>query len=527
MTRLINAVLALAALILLLLSALFYRADLAGRKPAENFIRKFEVDKRRPEVAETVGYAPSPDWAAEIIADAAMRDAYEPVDLLEVTPAVREAWIASAGRVDEELVTARDALLDAVAARPGWPFIQSLLGQTAFAIESRAFSPDLVQRSATWTRPLLNAADGAPAAASVWRSLATGYLQTWPVLSDVHAPTARMVFRNAFLDPAYLGAVFADATRLLGTETAADYVPDSAQSLNTAFNYFVGLNDIPFAWRIRQRWERAEWNERTRDLADIERQAKRRDFDEAWGRCDTWAAHHRVWDFDSPAAHAQVARLLEVWPDIKHPSWSASRMADVARYLLTRNSDAARYAPVVAGQIDAFTGVPSSTLAEVRLMAGDVGEAERIARSAQDAGSLSWAPYLLMLARHYALIGANGDATDALGRLPTAATNTFEALLVRGLPTPDEPVRQASCGSTTEFAVHGALDRKEVQLRLATNGLALVDVGVNRARSATLLVNNARDVRFSLIGWRDKTVFASLIAGDRQQCMATLTPIAR
>lgn len=516
--------LAVLAIALLAASALWYRADVSGRLPAQKFVRDFEIDKRRPEVARTVGYAPSPDWTAEMIADAALRDAYEPVDLLNVTPALRESWINSAGRVDDELRYARGALLDSIAVRPGWPFYQSLLGQTAFAIESRSFSADLIEKSATWTLPLLNAAESAPAAASVWRSLAAGYLQTWPLLSEVHAPTAGRVFERAFSDPNFLREVFRDAASLLGTENAVRYVPDVPVSLSAVFDYFGSVNDVPFAWRVRKRWERAEWNERVRDLAEIEHQVKRRDIEDVRTRCDAWVARHPVWDFDTPEAHAQAARVLELWPGGRRGFWSGDPMAEVARYLLTRNGDAERYAPIVARQIESFLGVPPSTLAEVRLMAGDVSEAERIARSAEDAGSLSWSRYLLALARHYAVAGAARDAAEALGRLPTAANATYEALLIRGLPTPNEPPRTASCAAKAEFAVHGALDQKPITIHLAANGPALVDIGVNRARAATLLVNGERDVTFTLIGWRDQAVSARIICGDRDSCLATAQP---
>ncbi len=519
MRRAFDLLLALASAALLIPSVALYRADLAGRKPALDFVAKFNIETRRPDVAHTVGYAPTPDWAAEMIADAALRDAYEPVNLTDATPAFREAWINAAGHVDEELVFAKGALLDAVAVRPGWPFYQSLLGQTVFALESRAYSPDLVQKPATWSQPLLNAAHGAPGASSPWRSLAAAYLQTWPLLEKTHTATAGEVFTHAFADPDFVRIVFPDAARLLGTDRAIRFVPDAPQSLTAAFDYFAKANDVGHAWPLRQRWERAEWNARVSDLADIERHAKRGDVDDVRNLCDAWTSRHSVWDYDTPAAHQQAARILEVWPGGRRGAWSNDPLAEVARYLITRNGDSDRFAAVVARQIDSFAGVSNPTLAEVKLLSGDVNGAERIAQTAEDAGTLAWAPYMLTLAR------IQGKGGDAMSRLPVAARQTHEALLIGGDPVIDD-ADGARCGAKTEMAVHGAAKEKTITVRLTTSSPALVDVGINRARAATLLVDGARDVTFILEGPRDKTVWTRTLCGAADGCAAVTSRTA-
>ena len=519
MRRALNILLALISAALLIPTILLYRDDLAGRAPAREFVAKYNVVKRRPEVAQTVGYAPSPDWSAMIMGDAALRDAYEPVSLLDVTPDVREAWITSAAHLDDELRYARAALLDAIATRPGWPFYQSLLGQTQFAIESRAFSPDLVKKPETWTVPLLNAARGAPAASSPWRSLAAGYLQTWPVLANVHTATAGEVFQRAFVDPDFVQTVFPDAARLLGPDRAIGYIPDAPQSLKAAFDYFARRNDIAHAWPLRQRWDRAEWIDRVRDLAEIDRHARRGDVDDVRTMVDQWTSQHSAWDFDSPAAHAQVARVLDVWPGGRRAVWANDPLADIARYLMTRNGDADKYAAIVARQIDSFTGVPAETIAEAKLRAGDVNSAERIAQSAEDAGSLDWAPYYLTLANR-----DKAHAADALARMPAAAMDTHEALIVRGIAVEDGGATTSQCGVKNEIAVHGARDRRHLTVVLTAEQPTLVDFGVNRARSMTLLVDGRRSVGLNLIGWRDKILFSRVLCGAPQVCL-TLPPL--
>lgn len=508
-----RALLSVASAALLVPAALLYRDDLAGRKPARDFVAKFNVETRRPEVAQTVGYAPTPDWTSMIVADAALRDAFEPVNLLDVTPQVREAWINAAAHVDEELAYAKRSLLDAIATRPGWPFYQSLLGQTMFAIESRSFSPDLVKRPDTWALPLLNAARGAPYAASAWRSLAAAYLQTWPVLANAHNATAGEVFHHAFADPDFVRVAFPDAARLLGTDRAISYVPDTPQSLSAAFDFFAKANDVAHAWPMRQRWERAEWSDRVDGIAEIERHARRGDVDDVRSLCDQWTSRHSVWDFDSPAAHEQAARILDLWPGGRRGAWTTDPLADVTRYLMTRNGDADRYASIIARQIDAFSGVPAPVVAEAKLLGGDANGAERIAQSAEDAGSLSWTDYFLTLATR--------DKT-ALQRVPAAAMETHEALIVRGVSVPDDDAR-TTCAARTAVAMHGARSMRLVRVGLTASQPTLISVGVNRARSATLLVDGERSVDFALLGWRDKTIWSQVLCGAPDHC-ASVTP---
>src|SRR5205085_1795774 len=111
--------------------------------------------------------------------------------------------------------------------------------------------------------------------------------------------------------------------------------------------------------------------------------------------------------------------------------WKADPIAEVARYLWTRNIDAMRFAPLIAKTLDVVPRVPRPLMAEAKLAAGEVAEAERIARSADDAGSLEWSRYLLALARNRIAAGSLNDADEALRRMPPAVLQTREALQAR------------------------------------------------------------------------------------------------
>src|ERR1700741_5244317 len=118
MHRLINALASLGFLAALLAATHLFRNDLREREPARRHAAAFGLQQRRPEVVSSVDLAISPDWAAEIVGDAALRDTFEGVDLSNLAPEARIAWIESAARVDDEVRSARGLLLDAIAARP-------------------------------------------------------------------------------------------------------------------------------------------------------------------------------------------------------------------------------------------------------------------------------------------------------------------------------------------------------------------------------------------------------------------------
>jgi hypothetical protein len=508
----------------------FYWEDQAARRPIERHINQFELQQRRPDVVKTVGYAPSADWAADIVADAAARDAYEPIDLSHATPEERAAWIRSMMHLSDELHSARDVLLGAIRRRPGWPFHYSLLGQVVLTADTRDLNPELTRQSARWSRPLLIAANAAPGATSLWQQLAVGYVQTWPALASVHGETASIVLRNAFVDPEFVRLAFPMVAQVMGPSTATRDLPESPKSLLVASDYFAQKSDIPSAWELRLRWERAEWAERVLDLEQIQKYSSRGDIDETRNHCERWLAQHSVWDFDSASAHAQALRLLALWPGGSVGPWRTDRFADVVRYLLTRNEDFTPNAGVLLRVLDSFSDVPPTTLAQVRLAAGDVAGAERIARSADDAGSLEWSPYLLMLARRQLVAKQLNEADLTLTRLPAAALRTRGALKVRSdiatargsapaaLPEDQqESLALSSCGRDARMSL-GGRDWQTIRVQLRSDHPLIADVGMNDARSASLLVENRREIDFRLMGYAEHTFWMKTIAGDGAVC---------
>ncbi|HJT16004.1 MAG TPA: hypothetical protein VJ853_01375 [Thermoanaerobaculia bacterium] len=491
------------------------------------YLARFDVHERRPDVTRTVGYAPSADWTADIVADAALNDAYSPVDLSNVTPRARQSWIEAMTHLGDELHATRDLLLDAIARRPGWPFHESLLGQVVFAADSRDANPELTRRSAMWSEPLLDAAESAPAATSVWQSLAAAYVATWPELNETHLQTTPRVFRNAFSDPEFVHLMFPSAASVMGSQRALSYIPNSPQPLRVAFDFFASRNDIPAAAQLRQSWERAEREQRARDLAQIEQHAGRGDVEETRALIRQWLSKHSVWNFDDPAAHAEAQRIVELWPGGTVGRWTTDPIADDVRYLQSRNGDFAAKPDVVLRAVEAFSDVPAVTLAEARLAAGDVNGAEQLARSADDAGSFDWSSYLFQLTRYRIRTKNLAEASAALQRLPVAARNTHEALLLQSdiasTRAADEPQLRSSCDPAAEFQLTGAREPRTATIAFTSAEPALVDVGLNRARAATVLIEGGGSVSFRLIGYGQQTLWYQRVAGSNTLCARMTT----
>lgn len=523
MHRLLNAAASLGFLAALGVATLLYRNDLRQREPARRHVAAFSLQQRRPEVVSSVGLALSPDWAAEIVGDAALRDVFESVNLSNLSPEARIAWIESASRLDDEIRSVRGLLLDAIAARPGWPLHQSMLGQVILAenhLSSGSGSTDL------WLRPLSNAAGGAPTVSEVWQSLAAGYLQSWPVLTVAQKNEVPRVLKRAFEDADFVRATFGPTASLVGNATAIGCLPESAQPLSAAFKYCATNNDLADAMLLRARWERAEWSERARDLQAIERHVRRGDTDDVRRLCNQWIGRHSVWDFDTSAAHAQAARILEL-----SPGEGTDAIADVARYLWTRNRDGERFAPLVAKTLDATPNVSRQLIAEVKLAGGEAGEAERIARSAEDANSLRWSSFQLALVRHQIASGNLKGAEETLSHISPAVLQTHEALLTRSalaaargqkndaIAFPEvERSTLSPCAAEAQMPVRGWRDWQTVRVRLMTSQPTIIDLGANGARSATLLIDADRLVTFRLFGFAEQTLWFKRLSGGGEIC---------
>jgi hypothetical protein len=86
---------------------------------------------------------------------------------------------------------------------------------------------------------------------------------------------------------------------------------------------------------------------------------------------------------------------------------------------------------ILVRAIESLSGVPDSTAARVKLLAGDLEAAENLARTSHDTDPAGWTPYFIELAKLRLKEGRARDARRALDRLGTGAREECDALLIR------------------------------------------------------------------------------------------------
>lgn len=493
MSRAANVLLAMLCLAGAYASFAVYAEDRRARVAPSRFAEQYTMMLRRPDVVRSLDLAPSGDFASDLIADATLRDVVVPVQLSAVTPSVRAAWIDAVTRYDEQLSRAAELMLDAIAQRPGWPYHRTLLAQLVYTRDARSLSRDLVTHSTRWSVPLSSGARGAESDGSLWQSLALAYLQTWPDLGREHGANAAQVFRRAFADADFVRNAFLPLVAIVGKPAAMTLLPDSPAPLRAAFGQLETSGDLDGAWQVHQRWQAAEWRSRQRDLDRIERMTRRGDYFEVRRLCVLWTSAHSISDFDSPAARAQLARLLEVWPAGSGGDWRGDPRAAIVRYFLAGRR-AAVSGPVLLRAIDGVGGVDEPTLALLRVAGGDVPAAEAIVRSSDSFGTLEWKAYIVELSRFWLRKGHRDRARAALATVPAAAREECEVSVVRAA-LGDEPFRNDR--PRVELVWNDRADipicmtagrRAKLKLMLLPGPAAIVDFGWAGARSGSVFL---------------------------------------
>jgi hypothetical protein len=494
-TTVANTLLAVTSLGFAWASYATYSMDHSSRIAEQRFAVQYAMPIRRPEIVKSLEYAPSGDFAADLVADATLQDVAGPVELADLSAQARAAWLDAVPKYDEQMAGAANLALDAIAARPGWPYHSSLLGQLFYLRQARSLSPDLVRKHDLWSKPLYIAATDAATDNSLWQSLAVAELQTWPELGNLHVKTALSVFRHAFEDPDFVASTFGPAVNALGKDAALQVLPDRAEPLHAALQVVGKGGDVLAAWSIHQRWDAAEWRERADDLAAIQVHAARGDIDETRGLCVRWMSVHSVWDYDSKVARAQNERLMEIWPVGKEGRWTDDPRAQIVRYFLSGRTDGVK-GSVLLRTIDSLAGVPVPIVAQIHVLAGDLAGAESIAKSSDSFGTFEWTPYVVELARRWNAQGDKTRARAAIAQLAPAARDECNVLVARreidGRETVAVDSRDLSSQSMVGTPIALCMDQgTRLNVRVTSADPFIVDYGWDGARSASALVTPA------------------------------------
>ncbi|HVE65060.1 MAG TPA: hypothetical protein VNC59_00650 [Thermoanaerobaculia bacterium] len=419
-------ILGISALLLAVVAGQAYMRSRASRVPAENFLREFSIDRRRPTEAETVRIARTSDLAAAVAADAALQD-------------LREDQTASSGpggkplremaRVARraETASARALLLDALRVRPGSATHRLLLGRLILADRSVQVS---ARTSAVpqWRAVLHAAASAAPGMDAAWTELARAYLADW---NDIPAPerqSGEEVFRRSLYDSGFVAEHYADVRARLGPRVDHD-LPDHSDLLSAALESLGGRADVKGTLTLLRRLDDARRRERDVRMRTIERLHRIGDLENLSNACETFFQTYTNPLWDDVSLRRQFVRVLEVWPPGRAVGWPDDPRARLVRYLLD-SRDAGTLGPGIERTLEHLQGVPDAVWSEVKLLSGDLETAEQLVAKSS-AGDLGSASYLIRLAGHHLAQGRPLQASEALARLGPASGEECDAVVLR------------------------------------------------------------------------------------------------
>lgn len=507
---------AVACIALAAVSGWIWLGDVESRRPAQEFVRQFHVEERRPEYAATIRYAPAADLAGEVAADIALQDALGSVSFADVPPETRRLWIETLGSLDAELESARGLLLDAVGHRPGWPYHRSLLGMVEYVRARRRVQ--LGGSMERWLTPLELTVPAAPADPSAAVFASAALIEAAPHRGALDRARALPVFAAAMHDPAFVDEHYLDLVDLLGHEAVWRLMPDAAAPLRAAVRAEASTGDVQAAAALYPRWERAELRIRQSDLEAIQLRAKRDDAARVRAACAAWARQHSVFDFDSPVGREQAAALLAIWP-AEPGAWLSDPRSDFIRFFLDRPGNVDGHA--LARAASALDGAPRPVLARALLRAGDASAAQTVARNSETRGSFEWTPFYVDLAYAQLRNGNRTEAAAALDAIAPAAQNECDVALARAAISGARPLLTASAYSAAGWSnanlpLCAAPDRRTFNVRWdAGDGPALIEYGFDQGRAATrLLQPGAQQIAVPLEGRIGRHIFSyRVIAG--------------
>lgn len=518
MLRTGSRVIATAACIALAaISAFAYLRDLRERRPAEEFVRRFHVEERRPEYAETIRYAPRADLAGEVAADVTLQDALGAVSIADIPPQTRRLWIETLGSLDSELDSARALLLDAVARRPGWPYHRSLLGMIEYVRARRQ-----VRLSASperWLHPLELAIPAAPADHAAATFAGAALIEAAPYLGAIDGRRALPIFGEALKDPNFVSEHDLDVIDLIGHDAVWRLLPDSAAPLRAALTAEEATGDVAAAATLQPRWERAELRQRESDLQNIALRAERDDVERVRGACIAWAGQHPIFEFDDAAGRRQAAALLALWP-AEPGTWSRDPRSDFIRFFLDRPFSID--GKILSRAAAVLSDIPKPILARAELLGGDFYTAETIARTSETRGSFEWTPFYVDLAWAQLRAGRQRDAAAALDAISPEAQEECDVALARvavsgalkaGNVTAEY---RASDWSGTSLPLCIDPPSRTLSVRWYAGGAAaLIDYGFDGGRfGSTLLPPGQSSIVVPLDGRRGRHIFSyHVVAG--------------
>lgn len=527
-----RAVLATAAVLLAACSIAFYVRDVRERRPAEEFLARFDVTMRRPAEAATVALVPAADLAADVVADIALSDAFGSQRLEDATPELRERWLRAVESIDDELLAAREIALDAAARRPGWALHWALLGRLSYTWQYRHPLATTASDFPQWYEPLRVALRHGAGNDGIAVALASATLEKWPELPAEARADSGALFARALHDPDFAKAALPMILLALGREQALALLPREPRALRAAFTTLAERNDLAAAVTTYRLWEATEWQARVRDLQELEERARLHDVEGVRRLSNDWLNAHPAADFDTPAGRRQLLRVLEITTNDREALWQRDARGSALRFLLDHRMHPGRSRgsgiEIVAGgtavgeAMSALEAVPDPMRARARLLAGDVFGAESLFQRSDTNGALEWTPFLVDLARFRIAQNMPDAARVALDNVARAARDECEVRIVRRqlarVPEPAIEESLHSWSSSGQLSVcvdPETASRSFLTTTIDATSPALVSYGWNGGRRETIVLPAGRiRARMPLAGqWGRNAFFLRALAG--------------
>ena len=398
-----------------------YEADRSAREKAETFSAKYGLGLRVQQLQHRIEY----EFPAEVVYSnlgrQALADMTGAISLGELEPRVREAWLSVVERGDSYLEDARGLCLAGLRRHPASGDDLFCVGATTFASWYRRSDPRLKSERAVWRQPLALAAAREPGADDVAAFRAEAELETWegPAASD------REIFRRAFRKPEVFNRLFPLYTEASGgVARSRDLIPDALPQRQFALDYLAARGDVEAYFEEAPRLDEAcerEADRLMKDMADAHLGGR----EDRAGRAA--AEFIRSIPLASPRAEGLV-RALEHWPEERTENWTESRRADAVGFLLAGRERLLTRA-AIDRTLETTQDAPPHVVAQLRLLEGEVGEAERVERGSRVTKNYDWWPYWLAKAN---LLADRGDilgARRALESLAPGLRSAFDTQL--------------------------------------------------------------------------------------------------
>jgi hypothetical protein len=528
--------LALLALVAAVASLALYAQDRRIRGSAEGFARSMGLDRSLPEEMEAMALEPAGDLAMAMVVTAGVSRQSQTVSSAALPGNATQELRWNVASI-EGLRAAQGLVLDAVAARPGWPDHRYLLGLVDF--EQARRSADCSAGTGRWSRTLRLATSAASGSDAAWMALGEADLECWAQLLPADRSQAPQVFRRCLLSESFVSSRFRDVVAAIGSSQAIGLLPEDAGALQAAARTLAEDGDVRGASHLLSRTDEAERKERAADLRRLEDRRRLGDIAGLRLKCRSWFDQHSYRQFDDATGRAEVARLLELWPDDRYGPWAKDPRARLVRFFLEGRVSEAR-GKTLLKTLDSLTGVPEPVRARISLLAGDVSGAQALVNEV-GADPLEWAPYFLELARQELAKGRIKEARAALESLSPGAREECEALLVRRqLARAHEDKKELAAvearlellrrPSSEDWTSRGAVSLcvdpesssgKLLEVRVGEGAAAIFSYGWDGGRLATLSVPGEASVfRVSLAGLSGRhSLWVSFLVGGQARTL--------